>query len=160
MHIFFNLTRVCRTDTPNAPVPDLPDLAAVLAAVVSSFYTLLDVGKEANEISVDVELARRTGSPHRLDRPVSRTPKASDSSRHPRRCAEGLPRNLPRREVWERYGRGLFQRIITRDVRGFCLCPVKYAKCTHCCRYRCQKFTSDLSTELYPSHTSNFTVLN
>ena len=36
----------------------------MMAEVVSSVYTLLDVGKEANEISVDAELARRNGSPH------------------------------------------------------------------------------------------------
>ena len=48
-------------------------LTYLMAEVVSSFYTLLDVGKEANEISVDAELARRNGSPHWLDRPVSRT---------------------------------------------------------------------------------------
>ena len=34
-------------------------LTYLMTEVVSSFYTLLDVGKEANGISVDVELARR-----------------------------------------------------------------------------------------------------
>ena len=54
IHAFFNLNRMCKTDTP---MPLF--LTYLITEAASSFYTLLHVGKDANVISIDLTLVRR-----------------------------------------------------------------------------------------------------
>ena len=71
IHAFFNLNRMCKTDTP---MPLF--LTYLITEAASSFYTLLHVGKDANVISIDLTLKSGHGERLRSRKRLQQAPSA------------------------------------------------------------------------------------